>query len=138
MKMPEKIDTIMYAPCGMNCALCIRHVNNNCPGCLIDSPNKTKSALKCKLKACLSKKRVKYCARCSEFPCKLIKKHDKNNKKRYNYSTLENAKRIKNTGIKRIMDEDRIKYTCSNCNGIITIQENKCCECGESMNNQND
>ena len=74
--MPEKIDTIMFAPCGMNCKLCIKHLSesNPCPGCLIDSPNKTKNALKCKIKKCLETKRVKYCGRCSEFPCKLIKK----------------------------------------------------------------
>ena len=58
MKMPEKIDTIMFAPCGMNCKLCIKHLSetNSCPGCLIDSPNKTKNALKCKIKKCLEKK----------------------------------------------------------------------------------
>ncbi len=58
MKMPEKIDTIMFAPCGMNCKLCIKHLseNNSCPGCLIDSPNKTKNALKCKIKKCLETK----------------------------------------------------------------------------------
>ena len=79
MKMPEKINTIMFAPCGMNCKLCIKHLSesNPCPGCLIDSPNKTKNALKCKIKKCLETKRVKYCGRCSEFPCKLIKKQDK-------------------------------------------------------------
>ena len=44
MKMPETIDTIMFAPCGMNCKLCIKYIseNNPCPGCLIDSQNKTK------------------------------------------------------------------------------------------------
>ncbi|WP_455644919.1 DUF3795 domain-containing protein [Methanosphaera sp.] len=130
MKMPEKIDTIMYAPCGMNCALCNKHVKGDCPGCLIDSPNKTKSALKCKLRACLPKKRVKYCGRCSEFPCKLIKKNDKNSIKRNNYSTLESAKRIKNTGINKIMTMDHDEWMCPSCGGIITIQEQKCSECG--------
>ena len=72
MKMEEKLDTVMFAPCGFNCALCIKHISgsNPCPGCLIDSKNKAKSALKCKIKACLETKRVKYCGRCSEFPCK--------------------------------------------------------------------
>ena len=132
MKMPEKIDNIMFAPCGMNCNLCIKHIssNNPCPGCLIDSPNKNKSALKCKIKHCLDKKRVKYCGRCSEFPCKIIKKQDKNYKKRYSFSTLENAKRITYTGINRIMAEDKENWICPNCDGIISIQERVCCECG--------
>lgn len=132
MKMPEKIDTIMFAPCGMNCKLCIKHLSesNSCPGCLIDSPNKTKNALKCKIKKCLETKRVKYCGRCSEFPCKLIKKQDKNYKKRYNFSTLNNAKRITYTGINKIMLEDSINWKCESCGGIISIQEHACSECG--------
>ena len=102
MKMPEKIDTIMFAPCGMNCKLCIKHLseNNPCPGCLIDSPNKTKKALKCKIKKCLETKRVKYCGRCSEFPCN------------------------------KIMLEDSINWKCESCGGIISIQEHVCSECG--------
>ena len=28
MEMPEKIDTIMFAPCGMNCKLCIKHLDD--------------------------------------------------------------------------------------------------------------
>lgn len=132
MKMPEQIDTIMFAPCGMNCKLCIKHMsaNNPCPGCLIDSPNKTKNALKCKIKKCLETKRVKYCGRCSEFPCKLMKKQDKNYKKRYNFSTLDNAKRITYTGINKIMLEDKLNWECESCGGIISIQEHMCSECG--------
>jgi len=131
MEMPEKIDNIMFAPCGINCKLCVKHTkeSNSCPGCLIDSPNKTKNSLKCKIKSCLSKKRVKYCGRCSEFPCKLIKKQDKNYKKRYNFSTLNNAKRITYTGINKIMDEDKEKWACPECNGIVTIQDKICTDC---------
>ena len=130
MKMEEKLDTVMFAPCGINCALCIKHISgsNPCPGCLIDSKNKAKSALKCKIKACLETKRVKYCGRCSEFPCKLIKKHDKNNQKRNQFSTLENAKRIQNTGINKIMAQDAEEWSCD-CGGVISIQKRVCSEC---------
>lgn len=135
MEMPEKINTIMFAPCGFNCQLCEKHLNRNnpCPGCLIDSPNKTKASQKCKIRKCLKTKTVKYCGRCSEFPCKLIKKQDKNNKKRYNYSTLNSAKRIKNTGINRIMNNDKEKYTCNECGGIITIQNKRCSQCNKEF-----
>ena len=37
MKMPnEKIDTIMFAPCGMNCFVCYKHCYHKrpCAGCL--------------------------------------------------------------------------------------------------------
>lgn len=136
MKMPTKIETIMFAPCGMNCQLCEKHLNktNPCPGCLIKSSNKTKSVLKCKIRECLNKKTFKYCGRCSEFPCKLIKKQDKNNRKRYNYSSLESAKRIKNTGINKMINKDMEKWTCNKCNGIIAIQTKECSECGKKFN----
>ena len=116
MKMEEKLDTVMFAPCGFNCALCIKHISgsNPCPGCLIDR--------------CLETKRVKYCGRCSEFPCKLIKKHDKNNQKRNQFSTLENAKRIQNTGINKIMAQDAEEWSCD-CGGVISIQKRVCSEC---------
>ena len=77
---------------------------------------------------CLETKRVKYCGRCSEFPCKLIKKHDKNNQKRNQFSTLENAKRIQNTGINKIMAQDAEEWSCD-CGGVISIQKRVCSEC---------
>ena len=130
MKMPEKIDSIMFAPCGMNCKICENHLKDNgCPGCLIESTNKTKATLNCKIKSCLNKKEFKYCGRCSQFPCKLIKKQDKNYKKRYRFSTYDNAKKIKHTGIGRIMNENKTDWTCPKCKSIITIQTRKCSEC---------
>ena len=73
---------------------------------------------------------MKYCGRCSEFPCKLIKKQDKNYKKRYEFSTLDNAKRITYTGINKIMLEDKLNWECESCGGIISIQEHICSDCG--------
>ncbi len=130
MKMPEKIDNEMFAPCGMNCQLCSDYCKSNCPGCLISDFGKKKSTLKCKIKSCFDKKAFKYCGRCSEFPCKLIKKHDKNSVKRYDFSTLNNANKIKNTGINRINLENRLDWICPKCEGIITIEDKTCTECG--------
>ncbi len=36
MKMPkDNIDTVMFAPCGMNCLVCYKHCRhkNSCAGC---------------------------------------------------------------------------------------------------------
>ncbi|MCQ2978090.1 MAG: DUF3795 domain-containing protein [archaeon] len=130
MKMPEKIDSIMFAPCGMNCQICESHnKEDGCPGCLIDSTNKTKASLNCKIRACLDKKEFKYCGRSKQNPCKLIKKQDKNYKKRYNFSTYDNAKKIKNTGIGRIMSENRDEWACPECDGIIILQNGECSDC---------
>ena len=124
MKMEEKLDTVMFAPCGFNCALCIKHISgsNPCPGCLIDSKNKAKSALKCKIKACLETQRVKITGSMKGDY------HDKNNQKRNQFSTLENAKRIQNTGINKIMAQDAEEWRCD-CGGVISIQKRVCSEC---------
>ncbi|WP_461461497.1 DUF3795 domain-containing protein [Methanobrevibacter sp.] len=136
MKMPEKINSELFAPCGINCITCEDYLkeNNSCPGCLISNRGKKKSALKCKIKECYDKKKFKYCGRCSEFPCKLIKKHDKNSIKRYDISTFESAKRIQYMGIGKIIESDQQNWTCPECGGIITYEMKKCSECGYKKN----
>ena len=134
--MPEKINSELFAPCGVNCLICEDYLktNNPCPGCLISDRGKKISSLKCKIKNCFDNKSFKYCGRCSEFPCKLIKKHDKNSIKRHNYSTFESAKRIQYMGIGKIIEEDKEKWNCPECNGIISYQSKKCSECGYKKN----
>ena len=129
MKMPESIDSKLFAPCGVNCISCERY-QNPCVGCLIGDDGKNKASLKCKIKVCFDKKNFSYCGRCSEFPCPLIKKHSKKYIKRYDLNTLDSAKRIKTTGIGKMMTQDREKWICSNCDGVIHFQSKTCSECG--------
>ena len=49
MKMPDKLDSKLLAPCGINCISCERY-QNPCAGCLIGDDGKTKASLKCKIK----------------------------------------------------------------------------------------
>ena len=57
MKMPEKIDSKLLAPCGVNCISCQRYLNP-CAGCLIGDDGKNKASLKCKIKNCFDGKKV--------------------------------------------------------------------------------
>jgi hypothetical protein len=143
MLMPDNIDNEFFAPCGFNCFLCEKHLkeDNACPGCRISDSGKSKSSLKCKIKNCFDKKSFKYCQRCSEFPCKLIKKNDKNSLKRYGLSTIDNCKKLDFTGIGKIMSQDKEKYTCSECGGVISFNNESCSNCGahfEGLNKKND
>lgn len=52
MKMPDKLDSKLLAPCGINCISCERY-QNPCAGCLIGDDGKTKASLKCKNKILL-------------------------------------------------------------------------------------
>lgn len=118
----------VLAPCGINCILCEKF-ENPCSGCLRGDDGKSKASLKCKIKACYDKKNFKYCGRCSEFPCTLIKKHSKKYIKRYNYNTLDSGKRIKNMGIGKIIQQDIENWTCPECGNIIHFQRKKCSSC---------
>ena len=119
MKMPNELDSKLLAPCGINCISCEKY-QNPCAGCLISDDGKSKASLKCKIKSCFDKKNFSYCGRCSEFPCPLMKKLD----------TLSSAKRIKTTGIGRMMNEDREKWLCPECEGVVKFQTGACSECG--------
>ena len=107
---------------------------NPCAGCLISNDGKSKASLKCKIKNCFDKKNFSYCGRCSEFPCPLMKKHSKKYVKRHDLNTLESAKRIKTTGIGKIMVQDREKWLCPECGGIVKFQTKTCSECGFKIN----
>ena len=62
MKMPtEKIDTAMFAPCGMNCLVCYKHCYHKkpCAGCLNSDIGKPEHCRKCKIKDCIKGKGLK-------------------------------------------------------------------------------
>lgn len=64
MKMPtEKIDTAMFAPCGMNCLVCYKHCYHKkpCAGCLNSDIGKPEHCRKCKIKDCIKGKGLSYC-----------------------------------------------------------------------------
>ena len=57
MKMPERIEAVMLAPYGVNCALCYRHVTERkrgkpCGGCLAGDEGKTEYCRNCQIKFC--------------------------------------------------------------------------------------
>ena len=91
MKMPtEKIDTAMFAPCGMNCLVCYKHCYHKkpCAGCLNSDIGKPEHCRKCKIKDCIKGKGLSYCFECTDYPCKLIKNLEKSYNKRYQTSLM--------------------------------------------------
>ncbi len=77
MKMPEeKIDPMLFAPCGMNCLVCYKHCYHNkpCSGCRNSDKGKPEHCRKCRIKDCIGDKGLAYCYECPEHPCRLIKK----------------------------------------------------------------
>ncbi|EDS72755.1 hypothetical protein ANASTE_00465 [Anaerofustis stercorihominis DSM 17244] len=135
MKMPEVSDEIMFAPCGMNCTICYRHCFSKrpCEGCLKGDRDKPKHCRVCKIKDCVREQGYKYCYECGDFPCKLIKNLERSYKK-YKVSLIENSLTVREKGIGVFILEQREKYKCSECKGIISIHDRVCSECNKDYN----
>lgn len=132
--MPNTIDNIMLAPCGMNCTVCDKHVavrknGKPCEGCLKDSLDKPKHCRKCTIKSCVQEKGYAYCFFCTDFPCKLIKNLEKSYNKRYDTSLVENSRTAQEQGIGAFLEQDRHKWACSKCGGAFSLQDGVCSEC---------
>ena len=135
--MPEKNPDYLFASCGMNCLVCYVHLKKKkpCNGCLgneIDKPDRCKT---CKIKVCAITKGHKYCFECSDFPCKEIVNMEKSYNKRYAASLLENAGYVKENGIEKFMAKEQEKWKCPKCEGVISLHDGVCSECGEQHEN---
>lgn len=135
LKMPERIENIMFAPCGMNCTVCYKHVGmckhvKPCEGCLKGDTGKPEHCRKCNIKSCAHKKGHSHCFECSEFPCKLIKNLERSYVKRYDASLIQNIRTAKETGLDIFLEEDRRKWICDECGGAFSLHDGTCSECG--------
>lgn len=69
MKMPkENIDTVMFAPCGMNCMVCYKHCYHKkpCAGCLNSDMEKQKEKYTCSQCGGIISIHDRECSECQE------------------------------------------------------------------------
>jgi hypothetical protein len=111
--------TELIAPCGMICGVCIA--------------TKPVTIAKCKIKNCdeLKNNNLKYCFKCSKFPCSRIKNMDKRYRTKYNMSIIENLENIKKFGIRKFIKNEETKWTCKRCGGTICCHKGYCYNCGK-------
>ena len=133
MQLPEN-DSII-APCGMNCGICRAYLRerNKCPGCRRDDENKSKSCLNCRIKNCEELKNNDFtnCFSCALFPCDRIRHLDKRYRTKYKMSMIENLETINKSGIHKFVENEKVKWTCSECGGIICVHTGDCYSCGK-------
>ncbi|MDR1975976.1 MAG: DUF3795 domain-containing protein [Campylobacteraceae bacterium] len=139
MKMPDKIEDIMFAPCGMNCTVCYKHIGTRkhtkpCVGCLKDDLSKPEHCRKCNIKSCAQSKGFIHCFECGDFPCKLIKNLEKSYIKRYGTGLIKNSQTAKEKGISAFLEYERQKWTCTDCGGAFSLHDGVCSECGGAKN----
>ena len=135
MKMPQKIETTMFAPCGMNCMVCYKHCYHKkpCAGCLNNNVGKPEHCRKCRIKDCVQDQGLTYCFACSYYPCKLIKNLEKSYNSRYRASLMKNSESVRQHGLIAFMEQQKEKYACPNCGGIVSIHDMECSECQRKM-----
>jgi hypothetical protein len=125
----------LIAPCGMNCGVCRAYLREKkkCSGCRRSNENKSLSCVNCKIKNCneLNKNTLKFCFDCDTFPCERIKHMDKRYRTRYSMSTIENLEYIKKFGIKEFVNNEKIRWTCSQCGGTTCVHLGFCFNCGK-------
>lgn len=131
--MDEVFDQEIIAPCGMNCGICMAYLRekNKCPGCRTYKSDKPDTRSKCIIKNCveLKKNNWKFCIKCSKLPCQRMKNLDKRYRTKYDMSMMGNLKFIEEKGIKSFLKQQKEKYKCPNCGGVICVHNKKCYSC---------
>lgn len=135
MKTDAKIPADMLAPCGITCAVCYVHLRQKkpCFGCRGLDASKPEHCRKCKIKDCATGQGIDFCFECSTFPCATIKRLDKSYRQRYQVSLIENGIRAKTVGIEQHLLEEKEKWTCVQCGGVISLHDRACSECEKGL-----
>ena len=127
----------LVAPCGMNCGVCMAYLRkkNKCPGCRETDTDKPVTRVRCKIKNCtfFRKGKAKLCFGCGDFPCDNLKHLDKRYRTKYHMSMIENLENIKNFGLKKFLEDEKVRWTCSDCGGTICVHKGYCYDCGKEM-----
>jgi hypothetical protein len=125
----------MLAPCGMTCTVCYVHLRKKkpCLGCHGRVASKPEHCRRCKIKDCVASYGISFCFECSSFPCVTIKRLDKSYGQRYQVSLIDNAIRIKTVGAGQHLLEEKEKWTCAHCGGVISLHDRVCSECGDEL-----
>ena len=126
-------ESIMIAPCGINCGTCIAHLRNKkkCCGCRPESGFKVNHCAACRIKNCefLIKSASGFCFDCEWFPCLRLKQIDKRYLTKYKTGLIQNLVKIKEIGITEYIKNEIIRWTCPNCGSIISVHRDNCLSC---------
>ncbi len=138
---PDKVTAVdLIAPCGMNCGICSAYLamKNDiktrgikavqCHGCLPRGKGCTlNKSGGCKERMNLS---LRFCYECEKFPCDTSKKWDEVYRTKYHTSLIDNLKYIKENGVENFLKQQREKWKCPQCGGVISCHNGVCYTCG--------
>ena len=128
----------LIAPCGMNCGICMAYLRKEkrCLGCHGDDTNKSPYVIKCIIRNCEVVKASEsgLCFECKEYPCRRLKQLDKRYRTKYAMSMIENLENIKEIGLVAFVEEEKERWRCSKCGGVICVHRGYCYDCGKRAN----
>ncbi len=134
----NRITAAMIAPCGLDCALCGRALQEKdpCPGCR--GPNENKPVFcseQCGIVLC--EKRVGngygYCDECPDHPCADVTEKETRYTSKYPMfeSPAQNLKDIRADGMENFLEKERERWTCGACGHIVCVHTGVCSGCGK-------
>lgn len=129
MAVKTAFRTILIAPCGMDCAVCMAYLRkkNHCGGCY--APDRLCNT-NCTISAC-QKVQGRCHPDCGEFPCRRLKQLDKRYRTKYHMSMLDNLEFIRKNGIRAFVKSERERWSCKACRGTIDVHHYRCSGCGK-------
>lgn len=135
MKVKTKTPIPLLAPCGMNCSVCYAHLRkkNTCQGCRGEEEYQPAYCRRCKIRNCAVSRGIDFCFVCESFPCTNIKQIDKRYRLRYHVSLIENVIRIQSVGIEQFLSEEKQKWMCAQCGGVVSLHDRICSACGKEV-----
>jgi hypothetical protein len=134
----NKMEEILIAPCGMNCALCGNYQSMQfdlkkvgiqkryCAGC---RPRGNNCAFMKKNCALIGQGKIQYCYECADFPCRRLKNLDKRYRTKYNMSMIENLVFIKEKGMVKFLKKEEKKWQCPECGATVSCHGAICYSC---------
>ena len=129
----------MIAPCGLDCSLCsMAHKNRSLVravwGLMTASRNSALSdapSLQCEKRRA---NQYRFCDQCPDFPCEFSREREKRYQFQYalRESPLTNLREIRELGRERFLEQQRSRWTCGECGGVILVHDGICSGCGKA------
>jgi hypothetical protein len=86
----------------------------------------------CGFRACAAEKGIDNCSRCDDFPCDELVRF-RNDKAPHHSVVLTNLRRIREVGVDRWLEEQRVRWSCPGCGEPFSWYDTKCGSCGSEL-----
>jgi hypothetical protein len=125
----------LFAYCGINCQTCVGFLGYKlngektepCKGCRTRFI--TCNFFKKHCKNLANREKTEYCFKCPDFPCDKLTEIDKYYSEKYGVDIIESFTHIKTKGMANFLKNEKEKWKCPACGGVICAQTKRCYTC---------